>query len=47
VEDKYVWFVVGQGMDPDFFWHEPISNVERVFEGAISFKAWSNNPATV
>jgi hypothetical protein len=47
VEDKYVWFVLGQGMDSEYFWNTPIANVERTFESAIAFKGWSNNPSTL
>lgn len=44
MEDLYVLYCVVSGIDPETFWHEPISSVERIYEGITAFEAWRNNP---
>lgn len=44
VEDKYVLYCLVSGIDPETFWHEPISSVERIYAGITAFEAWRNDP---
>jgi len=44
VEDRYVLYVLSAGIDPETFWHEPYSTVERIYEGKMALDAWKNNP---
>ncbi|WP_279625767.1 hypothetical protein [Parageobacillus thermantarcticus] len=40
----YVLYCLGAGIDPETFWHEPIASVERIYQGALAFEGWRNNP---
>lgn len=44
MEDKYVLYCLGSGIDSEFFWHEPIASVERVYQGKMAYDAWRMNP---
>lgn len=46
MEDLYTLYVLILKIGEEFFWHAPISEVERVAENKIAYDAWVNNPAT-
>ncbi|SEB15732.1 hypothetical protein SAMN05421743_12136 [Thalassobacillus cyri] len=46
VEDRYVLYCLGSGIDSDVFWHYPIPDVERIYESKQAYDGWKNNPAT-
>lgn len=45
--DQYTYYVYHLGLDPEFFWHAPIADVEYVANNKQAVDAWAANPKTI
>lgn len=45
--DQYSYYVFYLGLDPEFFWHAAIADVEHAAENKMAIDGWMANPKTI